>query len=104
MNKEEILKLHELSEEDAIGWLYDRGVFKNRKESMADCAFRMRDDSDRERWWSEICTVSEIMENRVVCDKCGHRKQTNSWNWVEDAKPIHWIQAALLANLESEGE
>ena len=26
MNKEEILKLHELSEEDAIGWLYDHGV------------------------------------------------------------------------------
>ena len=89
MTKEEILKLHTMSEEDYTGWLYDRGVFKNRKESLADCAFRMRDEvfkSNAMAWYD----VWEWEFFKAAIPMC------------VAAKPIHWIQAALLAKLETE--
>ena len=101
MNKEEILKLHELSEEKQRQVLIFEGVLKGEKidqyntayESLADCAFRLRDEfvevNGMDLWKGQIKKLldADIYEWRT---------------WTARAKPIHWIQAALLAQIEKE--
>lgn len=102
MTREEILKLHELSEEVTVSVLTTLGVLRlvpgeadgeSKYESLAECAFRMRDEAvakDEDRFRSEISEIANITDVKV------------RWSWDLYAKPIHWIQAALLARLENE--
>jgi len=90
MTRDEIQKLHTLPKEDQIQWLKDNDVLQPylimlddkiiediRYESLADCAFRLKD---------EVCSPLRSMLT------------------VSVATPIHWIQAALLAKIEKDGE
>ena len=91
MTKEEILKLHELSEEEQYKWLIDNKVlvyvepFQKLWESLADCAFRLRDEMGDWNKWYEAWNNFNGEFSYIDC---------------EDAKPINWIQAALLARAE----
>ena len=96
MTKEEILKLHTLSEYEQYEHLEENGILKGEHiqadgnlgcESLADCAFRMRDEWNNKNphgnfeWFLKCCFPA-----------------TRPYH----EKPIHWIQSALLAKLESE--
>jgi hypothetical protein len=91
--EKEILKLHTMSEEDAIGWLYDRSVFTNRRESLSDCAWRLRCHvftEDIEKFYAYLFGSEGIDL---------HRCAMNWWGLMSE--PIHWIQVALLAKIKN---
>jgi len=99
--KEEVLGLPELDEDGQYEWLFENGIIKPRipkcpyepkcSESLADLAFRLRD---------EVGGISfEIIQIMV---ELGDDEKYAPASWVfNNAKPIHWIMAALLAKLES---
>ena len=123
--KEEALRLHEYSEGNQYGWLIRNGVIRDRYvsasqeilcscgkegikrelESLADCAFRLRDELLKEYetpkgWaWSDCYRpIAHIIAPNNTCTHCGH--DDRYFDWDAEAKPIHWIQAALLAKIE----
>jgi hypothetical protein len=106
MTREEILTLHTLPEAEQVEWLKNRNYLSVRGstggendetiyESLAELAFRLRD---------------EFMENHsVYCWKAQIKKLLDAdvytvGTWTASARPIHWIQAALLAIYDKEGE
>lgn len=108
MTKEEILKLHTLSEEEQLLWLAVNEIliktqhmchYINTKsdsyylhESLADCAFRMRDETSIGDW----VEAGRELHRHIPT----YQMQVQSFLRFK-AQPIHWIQAALLAKLES---
>ena len=124
ITKEEVLKLHELSEYEQTCKLSEWGELKEfrenvivdeeksptmreyrivpgfKRESLADCAFRLRD----EQWIGKaviepkvIFIIGEWFTSAIGYD--GDEKSWREWLYCE-AKPIHWIQAALLCMIE----
>jgi len=94
ITEEEILKLHTLSEKDQFGFLHEHGLINiiwcelsrtNKYETLADCAFRMR---------AEVWKQPEI---RSLFCECVDDIVDSSFESTGLSKPIHWIQAALLA-------
>ena len=92
--RDQILKLHTLPEAEQVEWLVNRNYLSVRGstggendetiyESLADCAFRLRDEFD------DLWRFGVITHELLVL--IGAKKP------VFQAKPIHWIQAALLA-------
>ena len=102
MRKDEILKLCTLSRNEQIVQLSMHDILNTepvncmkchiRRESLADCAFRLRGGwiacNNRKGCFNDILRKLPVWgtETCVACE----------------AEPIHWIQAALLAKLESE--
>lgn len=109
MTREQILKLHTMDIIDAAEFLEDTGVLRD-GESLANAAFRMRDDVVKTldtykevRWCDVVCDLMDELCPEVQCDKCKRmHSATRRFDWHDEAKPIHWIQAALLAKLEAE--
>ena len=98
MNKEEILKLHKLSEINQYHWLRENKILQDREisnewgiveESLADLAFRLRDEIGSLEGWYDVW---EVLEAHMDIPS------------VYAAKPIHWIQAALLARLKGQDD
>lgn len=76
-------------------------------ESLAETAFRMRNEVIKAGcdWLSAVCEVIEYCEGQEYCDECGQKHKTEKYfNWSEDAQPIHWIIAALIAEVRKEEE
>ena len=108
MKREEILQLHTLTEEEQIEWLSENMILQPRNdsgdeqfESLADCAFRLRD----EEWGKDnedhiqrhpLLVGMEEVDRHLFGETIG---RGGSRFWMYGAKPIHWIQAALLAKL-----
>ena len=105
MKLEEILYLHTKPEYEQkqllIAWeVMDAEKYSNPHqsglrpiESLAECAFRLRDEfmeNHSVRCWKE--QIKELLDAGVY----------TYGTWTASAKPIHWIQAALLARLENE--
>lgn len=115
MNREEVLSLHTLAEEEQLERLKQAEILQRRYvqavriindkdceysdivnngnpqnmmvwESLADCAFRLRDEADRELFDENFGMVVVTVSPELLSF------------WL---KPIHWIQAALLAKLTS---
>ena len=104
MNKSEILNLHTLSEDKQFQWLLEKDALKSEKvslscncggwsyvtESLADCAFRLRDGVAKDTIaWNMSMTELQLLCRKLKCS-------------MAMATPIMWIQAALLATLDSE--
>lgn len=107
----DLLKVLDMTEEEQITWLAGEGVVKLTGkvgqmipvESLADLAFRLRDEAradlrgeiDFRKGMAKVYyTVHKLPENSVAV--------FSIYIWfVEEAKPIHWIVAALIAK-ESE--
>ena len=101
MNKSEILNLHTLSEDKQFQWLLEKDVLKSEKvslscncggwsyvtESLADCAFRLRDGVARTKGLTAFTDALAVITTRANIS-------------YDRAKPIHWIMTALLAKLE----
>ena len=94
MTKDEILKLHTLDKDGQSMYLVAKGVLKcirenpytKTYESLADCAFRLRDEVDYMDMW--LYWLSRLDPPQMITR----------------AHPIHWIQAALLAKIEKDDE
>jgi hypothetical protein len=109
MKTEEILKLHELSEEEQVEWLRKKDVLNSYVghgrhgdyedyESLADCAFRLRDDVVHLGFsWFSLLTDTL----RLIFPGLSFGGATMM---AEIAKPIIWIQTALLAAPPQKGE
>ena len=87
---------------DPINWMV---ASTETRESLADCAFRLRDELLKEYetpkgWvWSDCYRpIAHIIAPNNTCTHCGH--DDRYFDWDAEAKPIHWIQAALLAKIE----
>lgn len=110
MEAQEVLKLHEKTEAEQITWLRTNGTMGLAKrcyieiydirgwESLADCAFRLRDEIGG---FNKInLEYIDIIYKAVTGDEEGL-----AWNklvsWLLSQKPIHWIQAVLLTKIES---
>ena len=65
------------------------------KCSLADLAFRLRDDA------KYIHRTSFVRAVKMIYAHCGDGKKTsreNIWSWFSrEAKPIHWVIASLIA-------
>ena len=96
MTKDEILKLHTLSEEEQIIRLVAMGVIKCSRneyrlfESLADCAFRLK----YEMTWLTWCEAMNNLAHQI--GQTDRIERFGAW----EATPTNWIQAALLARLE----
>ena len=103
MNKQEILKLHELSYKNATSELNQHRVLHG-GESLADCAFRLRDEVGDGMAIDDLNKQFDIFK---MCCKGAKNPQIpindlfTTW-WTLHSKPIHWIQAALLAQGEQD--
>jgi hypothetical protein len=109
MTKEEILKLHEKEEWEQVELLRMCGVLGKKPnehgriskwskyESLAECAFRLRDE-----WVTSQQNKVEV-NWFMPLRRLFWFTEGNSWPSayrMSKAKPIHWIQAALLAKEE----
>ena len=90
MKKEELLKVLDMSEDEQWEWCIQNT--KHIGESLADLAFRLRDEAVAKNHADFHNAIYNIMV-KVEGD--------NKWAtafWGEClAKPIHWIIAALIA-------
>ena len=100
MNKQEILKLNTLSEEEQMYLLRENDILEPNpinNESLADCAFRLRKEIVEEDF-----SIMDIAQ-KEVWEECGGELMYGYDDWFcLYAGPIAWIQAALLAKLEGE--
>lgn len=75
--------------------------------SLADVAFRMRDEVIKNgcNWLSAVCEVIEYCEGQEYCKECHQKRVTKKYfNWGEQAQPVHWIIAALIAEVRKTEE
>ena len=109
MTKKEILALSSMIFSEQIDWLCQNKVMKHKHidgnlhlgESLADCAFRLRDEVYKESS-SHYVTLQWFKKFMFqVSDKVHGIKDLNEKDsvrfWLSEAQPIHWIQACLLA-------
>lgn len=106
MNRDEILILHKLNENDQREWLIQNGLLAptmthNREnsqegynvayESIADCAYRLCDRAvDTVKGKMAFgCWARKIFPGSLI-------------RWMSRSKPIHIIQASLLALMDEE--
>ena len=120
MTKEEVLQLLKMSEDDACVVLERARILKtchridnfagysvNVIESLADCAFRLRDEVVADKWldiWDGIYLLLQAIEVKEYCKECKEWRKVKGFDWNTEAKPIHWIAAALLAKIEKDDE
>ena len=108
--KEEVLALSDKTEYEQKQslikwWIMDAEKYKNNNqsglrsiESLADCAFRLRDECDddifsrKTMWLYYTYIFPELIETKDIY----------AFEYaLLKSRPIHWIQAALLAKIES---
>jgi hypothetical protein len=115
MTKEEILNLSNLTEEEQIQWLVKHEIptieqhmceiccrFTNEWESLADLAFRLRDEINKNSKGYDNF-AGGLREIYILVNGDSEPKPNllvYTHFWLTQAKPIHWIQAALLARIE----
>ena len=92
-----LLAVLDIPEKEQRKWLL-LNVFHERmpRESNADLAFRLRDETDPVLFWNgmvqvmnKVATTGQIYTDIGVVSNEG-------W-WWQHSKPIHWVIAALIA-------
>jgi hypothetical protein len=118
MTREEILNLDKLSEEEQIRWLAEHDILQTtimqclisrahqwgHYESLAECAFRLRGEADE--YYQKHIAPKGLMHPLYIAmnDLWGEKAFDETYGcapyWLYQAKPVHFIQAALLAKGE----
>lgn len=118
MTKEEILSALKMDEAGQVEWLDYNGVLLHKQyankncickaplqahhESLADAAFRLRDELLKDFSLSQqhIIQVYRLVTDSV-CYPDSPEEMLLFLEWLAlDARPIHWIVAALLVKLD----
>ncbi len=107
--RDQILKLHTLPEAEQRDRLIYWQVLKplpgcfgsqvsSNYESLAELAFRLRENlrADFSHTQQYLIQIWRIVGHLGYPDSPNRLLEFYEW-WAIDAKPIHWIQAALLA-------
>ncbi len=119
MDKTDLLKVLDMSEDEQITWFYRRpepelhnivlvspkARFKEYR--LADLAFRLRDEvrdktelaNAKEVVWGEWCRIT--WEQRKANGETKKHVRIHKF-WLERSEPIHWIIAAIVAKGEQE--
>ena len=110
MTNEEHLAVLDKTHEEQLKWCVDNAGLDIVGESLADLAFRLRDEvSETKGNLMDIFNPTKltIAYFDAFMDICDHYKypwsenQGDVYTWiVYNAKPIHWIIAALIAKRE----
>ncbi len=105
----DLLKVLDMSEEEQVSWLcnyiyhHEKGAdywhnFLNRHISLADLAFRLRDDLVKQAPYSMRYAWENALEEVYQYEKELNKEGTDKAGWGLDwSQPIHWIIAALIA-------
>lgn len=104
----DVLELLDMTEEEQEKWVRNAGIIDvfPRVESLADLAFRMRDEIEFKQ---QHCWTKAI---RIIHDECvGIHPDVEKTSWMaiyrwffNYAQPIHWIVAALKAKELAKGK
>ena len=106
MNEQKLLAVLDMSEDEQDYWTVentDRGIRGGNYESLADLAFRLRDEIrskvNYSCWMNAKETVAKAIWSKHKWHKRGSYKYLTSIYtfWTNQAQPIHWIIAALIA-------
>ena len=101
MTEQELLAVLDMSEDEQVFWFYRRPeedlyrvvwiapVARFKRYQLADLAFRLRDEiaTKKSQYW-------QTAKSKVAHKVWG---TYHDYTWDEEAKPIHWIIAALIA-------
>lgn len=88
MTKDELLAVLDMSEDEQWEWCVKNVKEKTIGESLADLAFRLRDEV--------VAECGDIVWHKAVVKICDYMRMGTAW-FKNYAKPIHWIIAALIA-------
>jgi hypothetical protein len=102
MTEQELLSVLDMSEDEQWEWCVKNA--KSAGESLADLAFRLRDELEMEQW-PALAKAYECVRNKWCNDTWQQRHSmglnkkhiSSSLFWLFHAKPIHFIIAALIA-------
>jgi len=91
---EELLKVLDMSKEEQ--WVFCTQNGRKTGESLADLAFRLRDEV---KYIHRCSFVKAVLTVYWHCTECRRNPQDETlWRWFSrEAQPIHWIIAALIA-------
>lgn len=87
MTPEQIREVLEMPEDDQLIWCAENAGLNLLDGTLADLAFRRRDETDKDKWLASLYKVYELSPSRYLFQ---------SWAIIE-AKPIHSILAAIQA-------
>lgn len=102
MNKDQLLAVLDMSEDEQWEWCVKNVKEKTIGESLADLAFRLRDETKnlihRSGDWGNLNALYEA-QKEVYTKVTGEVAFVGELSgfWMCEAKPIHWIIAALIA-------
>ena len=90
MDNKKLLAVLDMSEDEQWDWVFSQHaeVIDSGDESLADLAFRLRDETVSTDYKSWCEAVDVVLENSAR----GH--------WIDFSRPIDWIIAALIAKGE----
>jgi len=91
MTIKEILSVLDMTEADQYQWCYEQlPELRNYPLSLADLAFRMRDEAVKKNIYKYIDAENIVKSHLLI--------QTNGTiNWSYDSQPIHWIIVSEIA-------
>ena len=85
---DELLAVLDMPEEEQEEWCRDKTMPYRWRESLADLAFRLRDEA--------VVNQGEVAWHRAVVKVCDYMGKRIVW-FKGYAQPIHWVIAALIA-------
>ena len=97
----DLLKILDMSEDEQDRWC---ALNTDRKshESLADLAFRLRNEVIAGGLFRKMITIHEYCDKG--CNKMYSHTMAGAQSWfIAQAKPIHWIIAALIAKDKEDG-
>lgn len=105
----EIDKLLEVLDVDEVSqkiWLAAQNIIKNSEgekgevvldESLADLAFRLREEIDIDMFWvGMIQVMNKAATKKQIYPDVGLVETNADW-WWKYAQPVHWIISSLIA-------
>ena len=103
MTEQELLAVLDMSEDEQFKWLMYNDIVTNeyvkcsRHLILADLAFRLRNEAKYEAWTDALATVSGYVQDKIAQAWNSEKEDLDVFDWKYNAKPIHWIIAALIA-------
>ncbi len=109
---QELLAVLELPEDEQWEWALTNEHRNTYRESLGDLAFRLRDETvylkrlekrdsgdyniEHRLYRNAMVKVYDYLNNTSIFNRITPPQKYFIW-WIETAKPIHWIIAALIS-------
>ncbi len=95
MTEQELLKVLDLPEWEQRKWFWIHTITDSiySKKDLANLAFRLRDEAEE---FELICGIEKVFQYCCSPEEYDFAEDAYKW-FATEAKPIHWIIAALIA-------